>query len=154
MNQSRRMAIVLGTVAVAIVAFLLLRPDDDPAPSSSAATTPAVVEATATTPTTATPDAKPRAKPRPPRPTVPAIVVRDLKPVGGVAKLKLRKGQVIRFTVRSDQAEEAHLHGYDVSRAVGPGTVATFAVPAEIEGIVELELEHSGVPIAEITVEP
>jgi hypothetical protein len=80
--------------------------------------------------------------------------VRGLQPVGGVTRLTFRKGDTIRFTVVSDQPEEIHFHGYDIAKDVAPGRPVTFAVPAEIEGIFEAELEHSGTQIASITVEP
>lgn len=54
----------------------------------------------------------------------------------------------------SDQPEGAHLHGYGIAKEIGPGKVARFAVPAQIEGIFEVELKGTAVQIAEVTVEP
>jgi len=56
--------------------------------------------------------------------------------------------------VISDQAEEAHLHGYDLSRDIGQGKVGRYRFKADIDGIFELELENAGVQIAELRVEP
>lgn len=160
MSQMQRLGIVVATLVVAVAAFLILKPGDDSPPSQATSTIPAAV---AETPDLSTPEDErvtetaPKPAPRPapkPRPRAVEIVARGLQPVGGVKEIKLRKGETIRLLVRSDQDDEAHLHGYDVSREVGPGTVARFAVPATIEGIFELELEHAGAPIAEITVEP
>ncbi|MET0557382.1 MAG: hypothetical protein ABW065_01745 [Solirubrobacterales bacterium] len=85
---------------------------------------------------------------------IPTIVVRDEEPVGGIKKLEYDAGEVIRFKVQSDKAEEIHLHGYDVMKDVPAGGAVTFEVPAEIEGIFEAELEGAGVQIAEIQVNP
>lgn len=85
---------------------------------------------------------------------LPTIVVRDGEPVGGVEQLEYTAGEDIRFKVESDQAEEIHLHGYDVMKDVPAGGSVTFDVPAEIEGIFEAEMEGAGVQIAEIQVNP
>ncbi len=148
MSRAQRVGILLAALAIAIAAFVVLRPgDDEPTSTTPAATTTAPTRESSTTTPTEAPAPKPR-------PRAVEIVARDLQPVGGVKKITLRKGETIRMIVRSDAADEAHLHGYDVSQEVGPGTVARFAVPATLEGIFELELENAGVPIAEVTVEP
>jgi hypothetical protein len=85
---------------------------------------------------------------------VPTIVVKGAQPVGGVQDLTFSKGEDIRFTVKSDVADEVHLHGYDVMEDVPAGGSVEFDVPATIEGVFEVELEQRVVPLAEITVEP
>ena len=152
--------VVLAALVVAIAAFVVLRPDDDSAPSAQTtapATTaeqhPATTPAAGEQPGAARPSARPRPRPRP-QPRFVEIVARGLEPVGGVKQVELRKGDTIRLAIRSDQPEEVHLHGYDDSVDVVPGRTARLVVPAEIEGIFEVEFEHSGVPIAEITINP
>ena len=54
----------------------------------------------------------------------------------------------------SDIADSIHVHGYDVSQAVTAGQTAELAFPAEIDGVYEVELENSAVPIAELTINP
>lgn len=85
---------------------------------------------------------------------VPTIAVRDGEPAGGIAELEYSAGEEIRFRVSSDAAEEIHVHGYDVSKDVPAGGTVTFAFPAEIEGIFEVELEGLGTQIAELRVNP
>ena len=46
--------------------------------------------------------------------------------------------------VTSDTAEEVHVHGYDILKAVSGGHPAHFAFTAEIPGVFEVELEGSG----------
>ena len=82
------------------------------------------------------------------------IKVVDEKPVGGVAKLKVKKGDQIHFAVESDSKQEVHLHGYDVAKDAAPGAPAEFDVKATIEGVFEAELEDPGVQILKLTVEP
>jgi hypothetical protein len=84
----------------------------------------------------------------------PRIVVRDGEPVGGVKRLEYSAGEEIRFEVESDVAEEVHVHGYDVSKDVAAGSSVRFVIPADIEGIFEVELERLGVQIAELRVNP
>ena len=87
-------------------------------------------------------------------PEVLTIQVVDEKPVGGVAKLKVKKGDQIHFIVDSDSKQEVHLHGYDIAKDAAPGAPAEFDVEATIDGVFEAELEDPGVQILKLTVEP
>lgn len=86
--------------------------------------------------------------------SVPTIVVRDGEPVDGIAELEFSAGEEVRFRVSSDQAEEIHVHGYDISKDVPAGGTIEIAFPAELEGIYEAELEKLGVQIAELQINP
>lgn len=57
-------------------------------------------------------------------------------------------------TVRvvADIADEAHLHGYDLFVDLEPGVPAEIVFVADIPGVFELELEGSGLLLAEIEV--
>ena len=157
MNSTQRLLVIVGIVVVAAVGFVLLKGTDDSDRLPLATDTTAAPAPDVATSTDSASEA-PRTTPARPRTTAkpagPRIVVRGLEPVGGVKRLTFRKGETIRFTVVSDQPEEIHFHGYDVAQDVAPGRPVRFAVPAEIEGIFEVELEHSGTQIASITVEP
>jgi len=85
---------------------------------------------------------------------VPTIVVRDGEPVGGVQELEFDAGEEVRFRVTSDEAEEIHVHGYDLAKNVPAGGTVEFAFPAELEGIYEAELEEQGVQIVELQINP
>lgn len=101
---------------------------------------------------TTTPAGKQSTEPE--EPQTPTIVVRDGKPVGGVQELDFEAGDQIRFVVRSNAADEVHVHGYDVEEEVTPSRPARFDFPADIEGIFEGELHGSGEQIVELRVEP
>lgn len=85
---------------------------------------------------------------------VPTIVVRNGEPVGGVQQLEYSAGEQVRFRVSSDEAEEIHVHGYDLMKDVPAGGTIEFDFPAELEGIYEAELEEQGVQIAELRINP
>lgn len=85
---------------------------------------------------------------------IPTIVVEGGKPVGGVQELTFTEGDDIRFTVKSDVADEVHFHGYDIGMEVEAGGSVEFDVPATLTGVFEVELEERVVPLAEITVDP
>ena len=65
-------------------------------------------------------------------------------PVGGHQRVEVDLGSVVAVVVASDTAEEVHVHGYDILRAVSDGHPAYFAFTAEIPGVFEVELEGSG----------
>jgi hypothetical protein len=85
-------------------------------------------------------------------PTVVRIDVVDGAPKNGIVREAVSKGDRVVLVVTSDVADEVHLHGYDITRDVAPGKVARLPFRATIPGRFEVELEDSGVPIADITV--
>lgn len=90
----------------------------------------------------------------PAKPPLPVIVIRGGKPVGGVAELSYGAGDRIRFKVRSDVADEIHVHGYDLTKDVEAGGAVGFDFAATIEGVFEAELEDRGEQILELRVNP
>jgi heme/copper-type cytochrome/quinol oxidase subunit 2 len=91
-------------------------------------------------------------------PTVPVtqlrVTVRAGKPVGGIQHVVAPQGGPVVVSVRSDVADEVHVHGYDLSRDVAPGEPAVIRFEATIPGRFEIELEDRGVPIGELEVRP
>jgi hypothetical protein len=82
------------------------------------------------------------------------VTVRDLKPVGGIKDLTVKQGQDARYVVTSDKPEEIHTHGYNIAKEVGPGKPARFDFKATITGVFDVELEHAGIQVMRLTVEP
>ena len=72
------------------------------------------------------------------------VDVVDGDPVGGVQRVQVDVGSVVALMVTSDIAEEVHVHGYDILRAVSDGHPAHFAFNADIPGVFEVEFEGSG----------
>lgn len=116
--------------------------------TSEDSTAPSTIE---TTETETTPEPKPKPKPKP-RAKVITIRVVGGTPKGGIARPSVKKNDRVVIAVRSDTADEVHLHGYDISRAVAAGGSARLAFVAKIQGRFEIELEDSGVQLAELTV--
>jgi hypothetical protein len=85
---------------------------------------------------------------------VPTITIKDGKPVGGVQEIEVDKGDTIRFRVKSDADHEIHMHGYDIAKDVEAGGQVTYDVPADIDGIFEIEIEDLKEQIAELRVNP
>jgi heme/copper-type cytochrome/quinol oxidase subunit 2 len=165
MQRTRLLLIGIGVAAV-VVLFLVLRPggDDDEtaAPATTAAETTATGSSEAETVTEAdttdetTPEATPTAPPPPAAPTVATIqiTIRGGTPVGGLRRASVRQGRQVRFVVRSDVADEVHVHGYDLMRDVAPGQPAQISFRATIPGRFEVELEDRGLAIAQLEVRP
>ena len=147
MTGSSRIVVLLVTAALLVVAFVVLAPkDDEPAGGASG-----TVTSTAPAQTTTTQAAPPPA----PAPRYDTVRVRAGKPVGGVKRIEIEKGERARIQVTSsDTEDEVHLHGYDLSKQLPAGGRVRFAFEADAEGIFELELERAGVQIAELVVEP
>jgi hypothetical protein len=146
MGSPRARALVgVAAIAAAVVLFIVLSGGDD---DSSTTTT------TAATTTEASGGEGGGEPSKPEKPEVPTIVVKGGEPVGGVQELGYTSGDDIRFNVKSDTAAEVHFHGYDVMEDVEAGGEVSFDVPADIEGVFEVELEETATQIAEVTVEP
>src|SRR5436190_19593775 len=82
------------------------------------------------------------------------IEVKNAKPVGGIKKITVKKGDPVRFTVHSDVADEIHVHGYNFHKDVEKGGTISFDFPATIDGTFVIELESRSEQIASLQVEP
>lgn len=150
MSKAGRWGLIALAVVVVVAAFLIARPGDDDGGNQAAST------ATETSPTATAPSAP---KPPPDGPTATTIELKDHEPVGGVSDIEAKKGDPVRIVVRSDVADDIHIHGYDIEKSVAPGKPARFQFDATIEGVFEIEsheAEHAGKDalIARLVVEP
>ncbi|HET8786032.1 MAG TPA: hypothetical protein VFM38_10380, partial [Candidatus Limnocylindrales bacterium] len=112
--------------------------------TTAATTTTATTASTATTTPTTTPAAAP---------VTIRVVVQGGKPVGGIQRATVKKGQKVAIVVHSDVADEVHVHGYDLHKDVDAGGTVRIVFPATITGVFEAELESRGLQIVELTVE-
>ena len=113
-------------------------------------------EASSTTATsTATTRRRRRLRPRPPRCRSPTSwSSRTASRRAAIKELKYSKGDRVRLVVRSDVADEIHIHGYDLKQDVPAGGSVRFNFAADIEGVFEIELEERKEQIAELRVSP
>lgn len=109
---------------------------------------------TAPTPTEPAPETtETETHPEPkPKPTTITIRVVEGRPLDGIQRPSVRRNERVVLIVRSDVADEVHLHGYDISREVASGGRVRIGFVAKIPGRFELELENIGVQLAELTV--
>lgn len=148
MSRTQRFGLLGVAAIVVIVAFLALRPED-------AATPVATSNATRSPVTTAPPDSAastPAVSPPPkraPKPSPGPVLV-----AGTVERLRVTKGERVRFRVRSETADELHVHGYEIRRDLAPGKTVSVSFQARIEGVFEVELEGAGEQVAALRVDP
>ena len=144
----KRDVIPTFALSAVVVALAGCGGSDDPQavpPASTGTTETESSDAATVTTTEPTPAATPK---------VTTIMLRVIggRPHGGISRPSVKRNARVVLVVRSDTADEVHLHGYDVSRPVGRGRQARLAFVAKIPGRFELELEDSGVQLAELTV--
>jgi hypothetical protein len=82
------------------------------------------------------------------------ITVKNAKPEGGVKKIKLKQGGTLNLTVKSDTADEIHVHATDQHKDVDKGGSVHFVIKPSGTGNSEIELENHKQQIAELTIEP
>jgi FtsP/CotA-like multicopper oxidase with cupredoxin domain len=68
--------------------------------------------------------------------------------------VRFTQGEKVTLTITSDQPDEIHLHGYDLSKATTPGQTSIIEFTADKTGRFELELEKSGTSLGFIEVYP
>ena len=129
MSRATRLGLIAVAVAVGVVAFALLRPSDEDNESTKASGQRSGGAASQN----------------------PAVPV--LRP-GATGTIKVKRGELVRFVVRSPRADEAHVHGYDILKKVPPGGSVAFRFRAKFEGEFEVELEHAGEEFGYIEVTP
>jgi heme/copper-type cytochrome/quinol oxidase subunit 2 len=148
-SRSQRLTFLGIAAVIAIVAVIVLVAtgggDEETESAGSQATAPPTATASATPEAGETETPTPTATPKP----QPPLVTSE-----GVTKLRFKQGDTVRFRVRSDVADEVHVHGYDLMKDVEPGQTITFSFPASITGIFEVELESAGKQIAQLRVDP
>ena len=143
MTRGQRLTFLGIAVVIAAVAVILLAGgEDETGNRANSAPTPTPTATAAEGEETPTPTPTPTPKPPP------------LLQAGKVRKLTFDEGDTVRFRVRNDTAEEIHVHGYDITKAVEPNKTATVSFKASITGIFEIEFHGSGTQIAELKVEP
>ena len=152
MSRGQRLTFLGIAAVIAVVAVVLLAGgggDDTDEASNSAATATATPSETAATggaaaeEETPTPTPTPKPKPKPP-----------LLKAGSEKALNFEQGETVRFRVVHDEAEEVHVHGYDISKELQPGEIETVSFKATIPGIFEIELERSHTLLAQLKVVP
>jgi cytoskeletal protein RodZ len=175
----QRAGVVLGGLAVLLIVFVVLRGGDDSGSSSSSSSAPQTTSSQSAATSTAqsaqststgetgdesesetgsgsdsTEDSTSTSTSTPSAPAAQTITVVNGQPQGGVKTVSFKKNQQVVLKVRSDVADEIHVHGYDLKKDVTKGGSVTFTFKATIEGRFEVELEDAGTQIANLEVTP
>ena len=143
MSRAQRLTFLGIAAIIAVVAVIVLSGGGDE--------TEKAAEATATPTPSATPSeagdemSTPTPTPKPKAPLLQA---------GSERTLDFDQGDTVRFRVRHGEAEEVHIHGYDIKKDLAADETANVSFEASIPGIFEIELEHSGTPLGRLKVEP
>ncbi len=160
-SRAGRIGLIAAALAVAVVAFLVLRPSEE-GPEQ----TQSVQQTEGAPPSGSEPgggngsqggvgSGNGGSNGQQSRPDVPTIEFRDGEPVGGVEEIEAESGETLEFVVESDTPDEIHVHGYEITKRVAPNHSARFSFPADLEGAFEVEMHDAGhVLIAELRVTP
>ena len=81
-----------------------------------------------------------------------SITVVKGKVQGGVKRPSVKKGDLVRFVVRTDAGSEIHFHGYELERTPVKGKPSVIQFTARLQGRFELELHDPDVLLAELSV--
>lgn len=73
---------------------------------------------------------------------------------GQIERGKVKEGREVVITVTADVPDEVHLHGYDLSAKVAPGSPARIELTADIAGRFDIELEDLGQLVGVLEVTP
>lgn len=103
---------------------------------------------------------KPVARPLPQVATAAAVaqdidwVVRDGRRVSGPELVTARVGETLRLRVRSNRADELHVHGYEVSRELPADHLVVLELPLAMSGRFDIELHAAHQVLTVLEVQP
>lgn len=135
--RGMRPLIGLGVVVALVGLFLVFRPGNDDE-EGAGTTTPGTETATSA----------------PPEGVQLTVTIRGGEAVDGIVRAEAHKGDPVVVVVRSDVADEVHVHGYDLTADVAPGKPVRIEFVATLTGRFEIELEGRGKQIAQLTILP
>jgi FtsP/CotA-like multicopper oxidase with cupredoxin domain len=130
--------LVVGALAVAVIAFVIASPGSDDDNEQAAQTTTTQTETDTQTETGAETQTETEPAP-PPEISVTRIRIQDGQVVGGAKTIEVTKGEPVRLVVAADAPDDIHVHGYDIEKSVEPGAPARFNFKANLEGVFEVE---------------
>lgn len=84
--------------------------------------------------------------------TVIEVTVSGGRPEGGVRTESVELGEQVELRVTSDEADEIHVHGYDLYADLAPGEPTALTFTADIPGQFEVELHGTGTALLTLQV--
>jgi hypothetical protein len=153
MGRTSRTAITAATL-VALVLPLACGDDGDDEPTTTTAVTTTAAETT-TSGATATTSAD-TATTEAPTTTTAAGTLIEVTVAGGDVqgggRKTVDKDEPVTIRVTSDEADEIHVHGYDLSADLEAGVPGELTFTPNAAGIYEVELEERGLLLIELEV--
>jgi hypothetical protein len=67
-------------------------------------------------------------------------------------RVKVTKGTAIRLQVTSDEADEVHVHGYELEKELPAGEQVTLDFTADQTGLFDIELHESDLQLVQLEV--
>jgi hypothetical protein len=86
------------------------------------------------------------------KPVVVNITAVNGRPVGGIERPTVKKGQTVRIVVRTNVGSQVHLHGYNIEKNVRKGVPTVIQFVAKVQGRFALELHPMDALLAQLTV--
>lgn len=81
-------------------------------------------------------------------------VLRGGQRVSGPAVVTATVGETLRLRVRGDHADELHVHGYEITRALPADHLVVIELALTHSGRFEIELHHAHQQLAVLEVQP
>jgi FtsP/CotA-like multicopper oxidase with cupredoxin domain len=110
MSRNQRLALVVGAIVVAVVAFVIVQSGGSDSNNDRSGGS-----------------------------TVARIALSGNKMQSGPSTITATKGDTVHIVVTSDKPNTIHLHGYNIERQAAPGKPARFDFKANVEGVFEIE---------------
>jgi plastocyanin len=80
------------------------------------------------------------------------FTVQGSKRVAGPDRVEVTAGAAVTIEVTSDVADELHVHGYDKAAELAAGIPGSVTFTADVPGLFEVELHHSGAKLTQLRV--
>ena len=165
----RRLSLPTAVAATAVAAVLLTgcqtnstagSPTVPPPPAAATTTAAATPDPAATPPSAPSAPSSPRpsaatARSKAASPAADAtiaVTIADGKVRPNAEDVKVKQGQTVRVTIRSDVDESIHVHGYDKTAKASPGEPGEVTFTADVKGVFEIETHESAKLAAKLIV--
>jgi hypothetical protein len=80
------------------------------------------------------------------------VVVTGGQVSGDSGRLPVAAGEHVTLVITTDEADEVHVHGYDLAAELSPGQPTEIAFDATIPGVFEVELHETGTQLLSLQV--
>jgi hypothetical protein len=81
-----------------------------------------------------------------------SVRISNGKVEGVPARVEVDRGTRVRLEVTSDRSDELHVHGYDKTAQLAPGSPAAVTFVADLPGMFEVETHDSGLLLFQLVV--